>query len=223
VDAYNSGTGVGTAYRPASQANLGNEVCADALRTQYITGATNDYDIGWTAAGNWANYTRTYPAGNYHVWARVANPNAQTNGASLSWVTSGLGTTTQTTNLIGIINFPQTGGYQVWTFAPLVDASSNLVTLTATGSQSTLQMYENPGCGNMNFFMLVPETVVQPKLSVSVSGGNLNVSWTPVGGTLLSSPALSGPSAVWTPVGTANPTVINSAFSKVQFYKVKVN
>jgi hypothetical protein len=227
VDANNLSTGVTDAYRgSASDAgDLGNEVTGDVLRAQYISGSTNDYDVGWTGAGNWANYTRNYPAGSYHVWARASGNNnpGVTNGVSLSWVTGGLGTATQTTNLIGLFNFPYTGGYQTYSFTPLVDANSNLVTLTATGAQSTLQMYENAGGYNLNFFMLVPVQVVHPTLSVSQSGGNVTISWSPAGGTLLSSPALSGPTAIWTPVGTANPTVINSAFNKVQYFRVQVN
>ena len=46
-----------------------------------------------------------------------------------------------------------------------------------------------------------------PKLTASVVGKNIVISWAPTGGTLQSSPTL-GASAVWTAVGTANPATV---------------
>ena len=48
----------------------------------------------------------------------------------------------------------------------------------------------------------------RPRLSFSLSGNNLIVSWTPAGGHLESSPALSGPGVNWQSLGTANPATI---------------
>ena len=48
--------------------------------------------------------------------------------------------------------------------------------------------------------------------------GNITVSWTPAGGTLLSSPAL-GAAADWTTVGTANPATIPIT-GKAQYFRV---
>jgi hypothetical protein len=54
----------------------------------------------------------------------------------------------------------------------------------------------------------VPPAYVPPAtLTVGQSGNNLNISWTPAGGHLESSPVI-GTGAVWTPVGTANPAVV---------------
>jgi hypothetical protein len=53
-------------------------------------------------------------------------------------------------------------------------------------------------------------------LSVSVSGANLTVRWTPIGGRLLSAPSVLGP---WTPVGTANPATI-AIGAGPQFFRV---
>jgi hypothetical protein len=44
-------------------------------------------------------------------------------------------------------------------------------------------------------------------LTASLSGNTLTVSWTPAGGTLQSTPSLSG-TPVWTDVGTANPAAV---------------
>ena len=45
-------------------------------------------------------------------------------------------------------------------------------------------------------------------LSVSVSGSNVIISWTPAGGHLESSPALAGPAVNWQTVGTSNPATV---------------
>jgi hypothetical protein len=58
-----------------------------------------------------------------------------------------------------------------------------------------------------------------PQLSISVSGGNVIISWTPTGGHLQSSPTLSGPGVNWQTIGTANPATV-SIGSGAQFFRV---
>jgi len=54
----------------------------------------------------------------------------------------------------------------------------------------------------------VPSVIVPAAtLTASKSGNNLNISWTPTGGRLESSPTV-GTGAVWTSVGTANPAIV---------------
>jgi hypothetical protein len=208
IDGYNS-QGGGTGYRTNDFGNLGNEVCGDLLRAQYAaTPGTNDYDIGWTARGNWANYTRSFPAGTFNIYARAASPSGLKAGANLSWVTSGFGTTNQTTNAIGTFNFPLTGGYQIYTFTPLVDANSNLVSVTTSGSVSTLKLSQLNGGYNLNFFMFVPLGPTQPKLSVSRGAGSVTITWTPATGTLYASPVLVGPGVDWQSVGTGGSVTV---------------
>lgn len=229
VDAYNPNGG-SQAYRPRGSGadlggDLGNEVNGDVPRLAYLNTGLQDYDVGWTGAGNWANYTRTYPAGVYNVYARVAINGAVANGANLAWVTSGLGTSNQTTSTIGRFNFtPATGGYQIYTWIPLVNSSGTMVTITNTGAVATLRMTELAGGFNLNFFLLSPVPVVPVRPIVSVSAaaaGNISVSWTPAGGTLFASPALSGPGVDWQPIGTANPALI-PVTGAAQFFRVRV-
>ena len=85
--------------------------------------------------------------------------------ARLLQVTSGVGTTTQTTTPLGQFNVPNTGGWQTYTWAPLVDSSANAVTITNSGSVSTYQLYQDNGGWNGNFLMLVPTDTVRPTFS----------------------------------------------------------
>jgi hypothetical protein len=50
--------------------------------------------------------------------------------------------------------------------------------------------------------------VVRPVLTVTRQGGSLSISWTPAGGHLESSPAVSGTGVNWQTVGTANPATV---------------
>jgi hypothetical protein len=56
-------------------------------------------------------------------------------------------------------------------------------------------------------------------LTITRSGNNVIVQWTPTGGTLESTPAL-GPAATWTGVGTANPATIAIGTAN-RFYRVR--
>lgn len=56
------------------------------------------------------------------------------------------------------------------------------------------------------------------RLTIGVSGGNVIISWTPVGGHLESSPTLSGPGVNWQTVSTSNPATIPVG-SGAQFFR----
>jgi hypothetical protein len=58
------------------------------------------------------------------------------------------------------------------------------------------------------------------RLTASLSGNTLTVSWTPAGGTLQSTPAFAGAGTTWTDVGTANPATITVGTGNT-FYRVK--
>jgi hypothetical protein len=76
-------------------------------------------------------------------------------------------------------------------------------------------------------FAAGPNTVVlpppvagskNPKLTASLSGNNIVISWAPTGGTLQSSPTV-GTGAIWTPAGTNNPATIPIS-GKAEFFRV---
>src|SRR5207249_2882340 len=61
-------------YRPALTNNVGANANMD--QTGDINrGAwtmTANYKIGWVDGGDWQNYTRTIPTGNYQIWAALS-------------------------------------------------------------------------------------------------------------------------------------------------------
>ncbi len=163
---------VGAGYRTSSGAGDGlatEAPCSDWVRPQYTSGNFQTYNIGHNDGGNWANYTRTQPAGTYNIWMRMASPNGSpwtVDAAKVSLVTNGWGTTSQATKVLGTFTTPNTGGWGAYGggWAPLIDANCNYVKWTANGSTNTLKVTVDNGGYNVDFFALVPADNSKPTL-----------------------------------------------------------
>jgi hypothetical protein len=138
--------------------------------------------INWFGYGDFANYTRHYPAGQYNVVAKFTEGGAASS-ATLYKVTAGVGTSNQITSLLGAFQIPLSG-WNGWTYQWLTDSNTNLVTVTLDGTQTTLQLggpLVNDGQTiNAGFFMLVP--VPGLHISAAISGGNVVISFPTVSG-----------------------------------------
>jgi hypothetical protein len=173
----------------------GTEVTSDFLRDKFINEGpsaqppfeyvpgegvptTNvDYDLGWWAPGTWLNYTRTFPTNNYRIWGRLASGAAYTN-ATLSLVTLGRGTTSQTTQLLGTFADTNASGFASWHWVPLTKNGQPVV--VSLGNVETLQVAAPSGSagGSMNahFYMFVPSTLAASfSVSASVSGSTVSI------------------------------------------------
>ena len=151
-------------------------VAGDGQRSQFV--GKTDYNIGFFGGGSWVNYTRHYPAGTYYVWGRFAEGSVNTE-ATLSQLTSGYGTSSQTLNPVGTFFIPSSGGWATWEWAPLVDGNGNLVKVRFDDSQATLQLGGSPIGGqpevNVNFLMLVPATPDPFTTVQAINSGTTNV------------------------------------------------
>jgi hypothetical protein len=200
-----NGPGRGNSYRPAGHLNFPDTAANDLPRTQFTSVSATDYSIGSFGPFSWANYTRHYPAGTYNVIGRFAEGAANTQ-TTLSQLTSGYQATLQTSNVLGTFSIPE-GGWSSWEWVPLLDGSGNPVRVTLDGTQQTLQLDGSPNGSlpeaNVNFFMLVP-TTPSPKITATVTGNNINVSFPTQSGysyQLLYKNNLTDPT--WTPIGGA--------------------
>jgi hypothetical protein len=110
---YDTG-GQGVAYNVSGVNGSANSYRSDGVDLE----ATSDnsptnvggdaYDVGWTAAGQWFNYTvNVATAGTYALSLRLAAPTAVTNALQINNAAG--------TDLTGVITAPATGGYQNWT------------------------------------------------------------------------------------------------------------
>ncbi|HUN33829.1 MAG TPA: glycoside hydrolase family 3 C-terminal domain-containing protein, partial [Trebonia sp.] len=130
--AYNVTSTNGTANSYRSD-GVDLEATADTQDTSPAGGAD---DIGWTAPGQWFNYTvNVATAGIYTVSVRVAAPSAVTDALHIA--------SSSGTNLTGAVAVPATGGYQDWT---TVTASMTL----PAGSQ-TLTVFQDAGGWNLHY------------------------------------------------------------------------
>jgi beta-glucosidase len=109
---YDTG-GQGVAYNVTSTNGSANSYRSDGVDledtadTQDNTGA-GAYDMGWTTAGQWFNYTvEAATAGIYTVSFRVSSPYGITDALHVD--------NSSGTNLSGSVAVPDTGGYETWT------------------------------------------------------------------------------------------------------------
>lgn len=160
---------------------VSTEVTSDTPRQKYqdaqvaqLNPSINDYDVNrWTNSA-WINYTRTFPAGNYRLYGRLSAGNGAFN-LTCSQVTSGFGTSSQTTTQLG--NFKGTGAsFATWQYVPLINTNTGLPVTLSLGGVETLQMTGDYN-ENANFFMLVPLLPNSVALSVSVSGSSVQLTF----------------------------------------------
>jgi hypothetical protein len=193
----------------------------DGPRSQFESGGT-DYNIGFFGNPSWANYTRHYPLGTYNVLGRFACGATGGSSATLSKVTSGYGTTNQTTSELGSFTVPE-GGWSTWEF---VQMTGNV---TFDGSKTTLQLEGGaPNEANVNFFMLLP-TTPNPPISTSISAPNIRLSFvTQTGYNYQVEYKTNLTDATWTPLGSvlagnnAVQTVSDTLATSHRFYMVQI-
>lgn len=123
----NSPYNTGDTYRNDS---VDIEVCSDGVPTV-------GYDLGWLDAGDWMKYTVAIPAGPYSISPRVA---ANAAGGSFYVEVGG-------SNVTGIINVPNTGGWQTWaTLAPRI--------FTNAPAASSFRVVINTGGFNLHWLQI---------------------------------------------------------------------
>jgi len=128
IDAANfDNGGEGVSYHDSDPNNAGGQYRQTGVDIE--TSSEGGFDVGWTAAGEWLNYTvNVASAGTYTVQLRVASPGGASlhlgfNAASNVWKT---------------VSIPPTGGWQTW------QTVSVPVTLGA-GSQQMTVLFDNGG------------------------------------------------------------------------------
>ncbi len=146
-------------------------------------------------------------------------------------VTSGQGTTNQTTQLLGAFADPNANGFQSWHWVPLSDTNGNPVAVSLGGVETlkvTAPSGSATGSLNAHFYMFVP-VVQSVNMSGSISGSNLSLRFATQSGvsyTVLHNSSLSGGS--WTAVagpiagdGTTHTVTLGTSGS-VGFYKLLI-
>lgn len=140
---------VGTRVIPMTE--IIRKVYLDSMGNNPLAG---EIAVGWINDQEWLNYTRTFTAGTYQVYARIAA--LADSVLSMDWVTSSTTTSNQTTSPFGLIKAPSIGTTDLFSFAPLVDAFGNPVIQRVTAGVNTLRWTKLSGTCDLNFFQFVP-------------------------------------------------------------------
>lgn len=140
----------GVAYSDTSAGNSGGAYRAGDVD---IEAGDGGFNIGWTAAGEWLDYSvNVAAAGSYLAQMRVAAPSAG-GVLHLSFNTAG--------NVSAAVSIPATGGWQTWT------TISVPVTLGA-GAQTMMVAFDSGGF-NLGAINVVAATTAPPTQSSSVA------------------------------------------------------
>ncbi len=141
VQAENFDTGgENVGYYTQNNTNQGGQYrTSEGVSIEATSDTGGGYDVGWTTAGEWLNYTvNVSAAGTYTMQARVASNGA---GGTFHFNVDGATATSELT-------VPNTGGWQTWTTV------SGTITLSA--GQHVLQLFMDSvgstgGVGNFNW------------------------------------------------------------------------
>ncbi len=167
-----------------------------------------DYRLGWMGSGHWYNYTRTFPAGTYNVYAALSSGTlGDTVGGRLDQMFSG------NTNELGVfhgqVGFG--GGWGNNNLFPLKDAATtNTVLSLALSGAQTLRF--NSDGGDWDYMLFAPAVAPGPQFTgITVSAtGDVTITWTG-GGTLQMTTSLTSP-ITWTSVtGATSPYTVTKA------------
>lgn len=216
IDYHEEGNeGAGNVYRIGETPNVPFSTDGDNNRGTFTF--TPNYRTGWVGGGNWWNYTRTIPAGNYEVWASLSHGDRNPGNlhGRLAKVTSPVNVADQTVEQLGTFDGVGTGGWGANRLIQMKDDSGN-ASVISLGGPTTLRYYGDSG--DFDYLVLVPSSVVaRPEITgITKSGANVTVTWTG-GGTLEWASAVTGP---WTSTGDSDGSFTGAADGTAKFYRV---
>ena len=152
----------------------------DLLREKFVDAGGNekgvvDFSIAEIEEGEWLNYTRTFPAGDYRVYLRQAQFTIASAISTLELVTSATDEEEQTTEIIGTF-LGSDSGVQYRNVALTNDSGDQLITLNLAGEttlrlkQSTTDAQDFYLKQNYLIFVKHEEPAIELQFSNSVQG-----------------------------------------------------
>ena len=129
----------------------------DTPRQKHIKAGVPDFEVSQTRAGEWLNYTRTFPGNTWDVYLRASAQAKQ--DVRLDEIISGSKTTNQAKALLGTFLVPNTGSSTRFRYVPLTDAVGNPQPLQLAGVR-TLRLTGLAANNDLqlNYLLFVPRT-----------------------------------------------------------------
>jgi len=145
----------------------------DAVRSQYVTAGVADYDMANNALDEWWNYTRTFPATNNHLYARVASAGPFSIRVDM---VSNATVSNQTLVTRGWFIGNGSGSTALYQMVPLTDITgTNQLVVAFDGTPKTLRLTALTGGFRANFYVLDPTNLVEnliPTVSITSHTNN---------------------------------------------------
>jgi hypothetical protein len=158
-------------YRIGETPNVPMTQNGDVDRGSWTMGT--NYRIGWTDVGDWYNYTRNFPAGQYKVSVALSYGGVDANAmrGTLQRVTAGATSTSQTLQQLGSFNAAGSGAWGLNNLVPLRDGSGNQVVLNLSGVTTLRFTAESGDIDYFRFDPLLPPQLGQQPASLTVVEG----------------------------------------------------
>ncbi len=178
---------------------------------------TANYKIGWVGAGDWFNYTRTFPANSYEVWAALSHDPTDGLRGSLDQVTGDPTKTNQTVVSLGTFNAPTSGAWGTDNLVQMKDSSGNVAVVSLSGVQT---VRFDGDSGDYDYLLFVPGAAQIRVNSIAIAGGQVTVQWSG-GGTIEWTTSLT-PTVNWTTTGNSSGSFSEPvAAAGNKYYRVK--
>ncbi len=193
VDFNNPGGNAGQPYRPETGVAAGKGPNGGG-RNRGLFDVDVSYTVGWNDAGDWQNYTRTFPtpAKKYSVYGFASSGGAPIQ-FNLDEVTAGVGTEAQTLKPLAELKPGRaTAGWDSLELFQFTDPTTKAPAVLELGGKKTLRITLPAGNGDMDYFAFIP---------------------VPLPGNVLSKDDTIVPSSANHPAGEAAPKVIDGLSS----------
>ena len=219
VDFNNPGGNAGQPYRSDTAVAAGKGPNGGG-RNRGLFDVDVNYTVGWNDAGDWQNYTRTFPtpAKKYSVYGFAASGGSPIQ-FTLDQVTAGVGTEAQTLKPLAELKPGRaTAGWDNLELFQFTDPPTKEPSVLELGGKMTLRQTLPAGNGDMDFIAFIPAADEAPKFSSIVrnANGSLTLTWTG-GGKLQSAASLKGP---WTDVAGAVSPLTLTPNADAQFARI---
>lgn len=153
-------------------------VSTDETRPAYDAALMDDYDLAAIDAGEWVNYTKTFPSGDFLVYGRFGVGGATEFRAELARVTSDASQAEQSTVPLGVFSGTGAGGEVAYGWYQLTDQNGLPLTVALSG-EDTLRFTAIEGGFVANYFLLAASDVSIGPPSVSLTGPAIGSSYEP--------------------------------------------
>ncbi len=141
------------AYYDTDLPNNGGAFRGERVDIQPCTDAGGGYNVGWTEAGEWMEYTVNVAAtGTYDLAFRIASTSAD----------GRIRVEMDGTNITGSISFPNTYDWNNW-------QTSNVTNVSMTAGEHIMRIYVENGGFNLNYVHITTNTILPISL-LSFSG-----------------------------------------------------